>query len=30
VTGTNLDNIDRVRFDLESGKVHRMTPQQAT
>ncbi len=30
VTGTNLDNIHRVRFDLESGKVHRMTPQQAT
>jgi hypothetical protein len=30
VTGTNLDQIDRVRFDLESGKVHRMTPQQAT
>ena len=30
VTGTNLDNIQRVRFDLESGKVHQMTPQQAT
>jgi hypothetical protein len=30
VTGTNLDNIDRVRFDLASGKVHQMTPQQAT
>ena len=30
VTGTNLDNINRVRFDLESGKVHQMTPQQAT
>jgi hypothetical protein len=30
VTGTNLDNIHRVRFDLDSGKVHRMTPQQAT
>ena len=30
VTGTNLDKIDRVRFDLESGKVHQMTPQQAT
>jgi hypothetical protein len=30
VTGTNLDNIKRVRFDLESGKVHQMTPQQAT
>ena len=30
VTGTNLDNIHRVRFDLKSGEVHRMTPQQAT
>jgi hypothetical protein len=30
VTGTNLDNIARVRFDLETGKVHQMTPQQAT
>ena len=30
VTGTNLDNIDRVRFDLKTGEVHRMTPQQAT
>ena len=30
VTGTNLDNIHRVRFDLASGKVQRMTPQQAT
>jgi hypothetical protein len=30
VTGTNLDKIQRVRFDLESGKVHQMTPQQAT
>jgi hypothetical protein len=30
VTGTNLDNINRVRFDLASGKVHQMTPQQAT
>ena len=30
VTGTNLDRIDRVRFDLKSGKVERMTPQQAT
>jgi hypothetical protein len=30
VTGTNLDNIQRVRFDLDTGKVHRMTPQQAT
>jgi hypothetical protein len=30
VTGTNLDRIDRVRFDLATGKVHQMTPQQAT
>ena len=30
VTGTNLDNINRVRFDLASGKVEQMTPQQAT
>jgi predicted metal-dependent enzyme (double-stranded beta helix superfamily) len=30
VTGTNLDNINRVRFDLDTGKVHQMTPQQAT
>ncbi len=30
VTGTNLDNIERVRFDLASGKVEQMTPQQAT
>jgi hypothetical protein len=30
VTGTNLDKIDRVRFDLATGKVHQMTPQQAT
>jgi hypothetical protein len=30
VTGTNLDNIQRVRFDLQSGKVEQMTPQQAT
>jgi hypothetical protein len=30
VTGTNLDRIDRVRFDLATGKVHRMTAQQAT
>jgi predicted metal-dependent enzyme (double-stranded beta helix superfamily) len=30
VTGTNLDRIQRVRFDLKSGEVHRMTPQQAT
>ncbi len=30
VTGTNLDQINRVRFDLKTGEVHRMTPQQAT
>jgi len=30
VTGTNLDRIDRVRFDLKTGEVHQMTPQQAT
>jgi predicted metal-dependent enzyme (double-stranded beta helix superfamily) len=30
VTGTNLDRIDRVRFDLKTGEVMRMTPQQAT
>jgi hypothetical protein len=30
VTGTNLDRIHRVRFDLTTGEVHRMTPQQAT
>jgi hypothetical protein len=30
VTGTNLDNINRVRFDLNTGQVHQMTPQQAT
>ena len=30
VTGTNLDKIDRVRFDLDTGKVHPMTPQRAT
>ena len=30
VTGANLDKIDRVRFDLKTGAVHRMTPQQAT
>ena len=29
VTGTNLDNIHRVRFDLKTGEVHAMTPQQA-
>jgi predicted metal-dependent enzyme (double-stranded beta helix superfamily) len=30
VTGTNLDHINRVRFDLKTGEVHQMTPQQAT
>ena len=30
VTGTNLDNIERVRFDLATGRVEQMTPQQAT
>ena len=30
VTGTNLDKIKRVRFDLNTGEVHQMTPQQAT
>jgi predicted metal-dependent enzyme (double-stranded beta helix superfamily) len=30
VTGTNLDRINRVRFDLKTGQVHQMTPQQAT
>jgi predicted metal-dependent enzyme (double-stranded beta helix superfamily) len=30
VTGTDLDKIHRVRFDLNTGEVHRMTPQQAT
>ena len=30
VTGTNLDRIHRVRFDLKTGEVKRMTPQQAT
>ena len=30
VTGTNLDQIDRVRFDLKTGEIHQMTPQQAT
>jgi hypothetical protein len=30
VTGTNLDKIKRVSFDLASGKVNQMTPQQAT
>ncbi|MGB6538066.1 MAG: hypothetical protein WBF58_19115 [Xanthobacteraceae bacterium] len=30
ITGTNLDRIDRVRFDLKTGEVRQMTPQQAT
>ena len=30
VTGTNLDNISRIRIDLKTGEVHQMTPQQAT
>jgi hypothetical protein len=30
VTGTNLDKIDRVRFDLKTGAIERMTPQVAT
>jgi predicted metal-dependent enzyme (double-stranded beta helix superfamily) len=30
VTGTDLDKIDRIRIDLATGEVHRMTPQQAT
>jgi predicted metal-dependent enzyme (double-stranded beta helix superfamily) len=30
VTGTNLDKINRVRFDLKTGEVQPMTPQQAT
>lgn len=30
VTGTNLDMIDRVKFDLKTGEVQPMTPQQAT
>ena len=30
VTGTNLDRIKRDSFDLETGKVNRMTPQRAT
>ena len=30
VTGTNLDAIPRVAFNLETGKVNQMTPQQAT
>jgi hypothetical protein len=30
VTGTDLDAIPRVRFDLATGEIHQMTPQQAT
>ena len=30
VTGTNLDNITRARFNLKTGEVHQMTPQMAT
>jgi len=30
VTGTNLDRIRRVKFDLQSGEVTQMTSQQAT
>jgi hypothetical protein len=30
VTGTNLDAIPRVRFDLKTGEIDQMTPQQAT
>ena len=30
VTGTNLDQITRIRIDLKTGEVHQMTPQQAT
>jgi len=30
MTGTNLDRIPRVRFDLATGAVHQMMPQQAT
>ncbi len=30
VTGTNLDNINRIRIDLKTGEIHQMTPQQAT
>ena len=30
VTGTNLDKITRSRFDLKTGEVAQMTPQQAT
>lgn len=30
VTGTNLDRIARVMYDLETGKITQMTPQRAT
>ena len=30
VTGTNLDKITRSCFDLKTGKMAQMTPQQAT
>jgi predicted metal-dependent enzyme (double-stranded beta helix superfamily) len=30
VTGTNLDRIHRLSFDIATGKTTRMTPQQAT
>jgi predicted metal-dependent enzyme (double-stranded beta helix superfamily) len=30
VTGTNLDAIPRVAFDLKTGAINHMTPQQAT
>ncbi len=30
VTGTNLDRIHRLRFDLKTGEAQQMTPQQAT
>jgi hypothetical protein len=30
VTGTNLDRIPRVRFDLDTGAIHQMTPQRVT
>lgn len=30
VTGTNLDNIDRIRIDLKTGEVEKMYAQQAT
>ena len=30
VTGTNLDNINRIKIDLKSGAVEQMSPQQAT